>query len=245
MDENNSPLSNAGLGISATTTPVCASGAAASVSIAQDARSLTFTAPASSSDTTCTFAYTVTDPTGLTGTATVSVTVNQTLPLGSTYNPAPSGIALRDSGQPSGFYWVRPAGHATAYYTHVDNDNQGGGWVLVAQGGASNDWWNPAGYISSPYRFSEDLTTSALTCMPDAAVNALMGGDWTTSRGMWVNRRGVADSLFLRVSSGAFTWAAFPVGPGASTPGDIKRYSTAWGGGSLSYSLTGTTSWTE
>lgn len=58
--------------------------------------------------------------------------------LGTQASPALSGIQLRDEGYPSGFYYLQPSGYSTSYYTYVNNDFQGGGWVLFHRVTRSN-----------------------------------------------------------------------------------------------------------
>lgn len=64
--------------------------------------------------------------------------------LGTYGNPAPSGIALREAGLPTGYYWIAPRGYADGdqRYCYVDNTNYDGGWVLVMCVGANstNHW---------------------------------------------------------------------------------------------------------
>lgn len=52
--------------------------------------------------------------------------------LGTQSNPAISGMALKAEGLPSGLYWIKPNGSVNNYKMYVDNDRNGGGWVLVA-----------------------------------------------------------------------------------------------------------------
>jgi len=57
--------------------------------------------------------------------------------IGSYNNPAISGIALRDAGKPTGYYWIQPVGYDTPRYCYVDNTLYDGGWVLVMAVGSS------------------------------------------------------------------------------------------------------------
>lgn len=49
--------------------------------------------------------------------------------LGTQANPAVDGNALYRAGKSSGIYWIQPEGE-TAYQMYVNNDDNGGGWVL-------------------------------------------------------------------------------------------------------------------
>ena len=51
--------------------------------------------------------------------------------IGSFQFPAANGMEIRDAGQPSGYYWIKPVGYDAARYCYVDNTNYDGGWVLV------------------------------------------------------------------------------------------------------------------
>ena len=50
--------------------------------------------------------------------------------LGTEANPAISGMALKSEGLPSGLYWIKPNSSTNSYKVYVDNDRNGGGWVL-------------------------------------------------------------------------------------------------------------------
>lgn len=63
----------------------------------------------------------------------------------SSVNAALSGIAIRNQGLPSGYYWIKPYG-TTARYCYVDNTNYGGGWVLVQTvGSGTSSHWSQTG----------------------------------------------------------------------------------------------------
>ncbi len=63
----------------------------------------------------------------------------------SSVNAALNGIAIRDRGLASGYYWIKPYGE-TARYCYVDNTNYGGGWVLVQTVGSNTNYhWNQTG----------------------------------------------------------------------------------------------------
>lgn len=56
----------------------------------------------------------------------------------SSVNAAVSGVAIRNQGLPTGYYWIKPYGE-TARYCYVDNTNYGGGWVLVQTVGSGTN----------------------------------------------------------------------------------------------------------
>ena len=51
--------------------------------------------------------------------------------LGTQSNPAISGMAIKAEGLPSGLYWIKPNSSNNSYKMYVDNDRNGGGWVLT------------------------------------------------------------------------------------------------------------------
>jgi len=55
-----------------------------------------------------------------------------TAPLGTSSNPATSGLQLYNAGYPSGYYYISVSGYSD-YYMYVDNSRNGGGWVLTAR----------------------------------------------------------------------------------------------------------------
>ena len=61
-----------------------------------------------------------------------------TASVGTYSNPADSGAQLYNQGYPTGYYWIQPPGQSKKY-CYVDNDNYGGGWVLVQVVGADTD----------------------------------------------------------------------------------------------------------
>ena len=68
-----------------------------------------------------------------------AVTSNET--LGTAGNPAVNGLALLAAGKPSGIYYIQPSGGASIQ-CYVDNDTDGGGWVLIHKhnsNGSSSD----------------------------------------------------------------------------------------------------------
>lgn len=55
-----------------------------------------------------------------------------TAPLGTSSNPATSGLQLYNAGYPSGYYYISVSGYSD-YYMYVDNSRNGGGWVMAVR----------------------------------------------------------------------------------------------------------------
>lgn len=77
--------------------------------------------------------------------------------LGSEGSPATSGLDLYNAGKPSGAYYIKPAGESTAIQCYVDNDSDGGGWVLIHKSVSGSD---TSDRTDSGYNISQLQNTS-------------------------------------------------------------------------------------
>lgn len=193
---------------------------------------------------------------GLSAGASTSAHKGQgTIPLGTLSQPAISGVALKNLNYPSGNYYIKPTGYTgAAIQCYVDNDNQGGGWVLIGKGRQDNQsLWFGADTSSN-----EGQTTSAYWLDPTVSkvnasfVNCLMSGSPTSGWGskyIIVNRRadctdglgGIGDSASIQVTNQtAFSWVGQFSGDGtdvsaspSGTVGNMTRYLGYWLGGGV------------
>jgi hypothetical protein len=132
---------------------------------------------------------------------------------GTYQNPAPNAAAIRslDPGAYDGNYWYQPPGYTTPIllYTQFTNAPTGKGYVLVARGRESTDWWNTAGQNTTA--LTADLLTSntpIAVCSSDF-VNRLIGGNWNLMK-MLVNRLNLMDSWYFQgTTSATFSWTYF------------------------------------
>lgn len=152
-------------------------------------------------------------------------------------NPMTNAAQLRSlwANAPDGDYWYLPAGETTAIrcYTNFSNAPAGKGYVLVARGRESLDWWNNSGqnYIAG-LTATYNSTNTPIAVAPGNFVNNLIGGNWNLMK-MLVNRINQGDSWYFQgTSSATFSWARFP--ESASTVNaSATQYSGQFGGTTL------------
>jgi hypothetical protein len=183
------------------------------------------------------------------------------LPGGSSDNPAISGVQLKSFGLPTGNYWIKPSGYSgAAEFLWVDNDNQGGGWVLIGKGRHAtpdnSGWFGTDAALSTSGLTSANAATAGISKVSASFINYLMNGTasgWQSgnANNYLIGNRignaadglgGVGDSFYLKVTnSNTFTWinqfgrAAVGDSNTASTgTGTITRYSGSWLGGTNS-----------
>jgi hypothetical protein len=147
-----------------------------------------------------------------------------------------------------GDYWYKPAGYtgsAIQCYTNFSNAPAGKGYLLVGRGRESLDWWNTAGQNMTALTLANIEVNTPIAVASNQFVNGLMGNRWINMR-MLVNRTYIADSYYIEgvTDSTAFSWGLFNAIP-SSVSANIYRYTTYWKGGSLSYSGSNTTSFTD
>jgi hypothetical protein len=114
-----------------------------------------------------------------------AITSNET--LGTVGNPAVNGLALLAAGKPSGIYYIQPSG-GTAIQCYVDNDTDGGGWVLIHKhnsNGTSSDTNDrtDSGYglisLQSPTFYND--TRGEVAIAPLAFMNSTSFSTWKVS----------------------------------------------------------------
>lgn len=118
--------------------------------------------------------------------------------VGTQANPAASGMVIKNAGLPSGLYWIQPSGQ-TAYQMYVDNNRNGGGWVLCATVRTSTCQEhinNSAVRISGTTGpRSGDSSTSK---MADSWINALRSSStYTGSTAYWLEALNFNKSMFV------------------------------------------------
>lgn len=169
--------------------------------------------------------------------------------VGTQLNPATSASQIKtvNPSAADGDYWYKPtsySGAAIQCYTNFTNAPSGKGYVLVASGRESTDWWNTAGQNTSALTLANINTNTPIAVAPDSFVNTLIGSNWNAMK-MLTNRMNIPDSLYIQgTSSSSFSWAYFNQQPSALAA-TISRYTSTWKGGSLSYTGTNITSWTD
>lgn len=175
--------------------------------------------------------------------------INIVTAVGTQNNPATSASQIK-SVNPSatdGDYWYKPTGYAGAalqLYTNFTNAPSGKGYVLVARGRESTDWWNTAGQNTSALNLTNINTNTPIAVASDSFVNTLIGTNWNAMK-MLTNRMNIPDSLYIQgTSSSSFSWGYFNQQPSALSA-TISRYTSTWKGGSVSYTGTNITNWTD
>jgi hypothetical protein len=113
-----------------------------------------------------------------------------------------------------GDYWYKPNGYGSAIkcYTNFSNAPSGKGYVLIARGRESTDWWNNSGQNTGNdgLAASKLTTNTPIAVSPATFVDALIGGRWDMLK-MLLNRRNNGDSFYFegRTATSAFNWSSF------------------------------------
>lgn len=169
--------------------------------------------------------------------------------VGTQNNPATSASQIRTANPSAtdGDYWYKPTGYAGAalqLYTNFTNAPSGKGYVLIARGRESTDWWNSAGQNTSALNLANINTNTPIAVASDTFVNQLIGGNWNTMK-MLTNRMNIPDSLYIQgTTSTSFAWSVFNMQT-SSAYATITRYTSNWKGGSVSYTGTNINQWTD
>ena len=118
--------------------------------------------------------------------------------VGTAASPATSGMQLYEAGLPTGIYWIQPSGQ-DAYQMYVDNDRNGGGWVLCAsvQTSTCQDHMNRSAVrVTAPA--GPSLTATSTQKMADAWINAMRGdSSYTGSTAYWLEATGFNKNMFV------------------------------------------------
>ena len=192
------------------------------------------------------------------GTGNISFAPNKIFDGSTEQRAAPSAEFLRTEFNitTSGNYWIKPTGYSgTAKLLWCDMTNQGGGWVLIGKGRASDDnnggWFGTNNELSVTGLRQENAFAAGISKVDQEFVNRLMNestSGWNNSNSrnyMVVNRisnatdgfSGIGDSFYHKVTNQAqFSW----VNQFGSTPNDQqiasgtgvnRRFNSTWLGG--------------
>jgi hypothetical protein len=146
-----------------------------------------------------------------------------------------------------GNYWYKPSGETTPIrcYTNFSNAPAGKGYVLVARGRESTDWWNTNGQNYTTGLTSEFNTTNTpIAVAPNSFVNNLIGGNFNAMK-MLVNRINRGDSWYFQGStSTTFSWTYFQQS-GSSVAALSTQYSGAYKAGSTLMNWPSNIYWTD
>jgi len=145
--------------------------------------------------------------------------------LGTLNNPAPNGVALKALGLPSGVYYIKPTNEAS-YQMYVDNDRNGGGWVLCARvTTASCQAHVNTGSVGLGGNLGPRTTDSTTTKMSDAWMNALRSSStYSGSTAFWMEATGFSKNVFISSA------ASVDLVSSASTNNERTRISTTYEG---------------
>ncbi len=134
----------------------------------------------------------------------------------SSTNPAVNAAQISNSGnRTDGDYWYLPPGQSTPIqlFTNFTNAPAGRGYVLVARGRESTDWWNTNGQNTSALTSTSLDVNTPIAVLPNSFVNGLIGNQWNGTRFI-TNRRNGGDSwLFVGTTSSTFSWTFFQQSP--------------------------------
>ncbi len=146
-----------------------------------------------------------------------------------------------------GNYWYKPSGYtgsAIQLYTNFTNAPVGKGYVLVARGRESTDWWNNNGQNTSALTSANLDTNTPIAVLPSTFVNALIGTNWNTMRFL-TNRRNSVDSwLFTGTTSTTFSWTYFQQS-GSSVTATAQKYNGLWLTNGLALNYASGVYWTD
>jgi len=143
------------------------------------------------------------------GTAWVAILQTPGLTAGS---PAVNAAQIRTAGiTTNGNYWYQPAGQTAPIqlYTQFTNAPAGKGYVLVARGRESTNWWNTNGQNTNALTSASLDTNTPIAVLSNSFVNGLIGNQWNGMRFI-SNRRNGGDSwIFVGTTTTTFSWTYF------------------------------------
>jgi len=165
----------------------------------------------------------------------------------SSSSPALNAAEIRNSGvSTDGNYWYKPTGATTAIelYTNFSNAPAGKGYVLVARGRESLDWWNTTGQNTGQLLISNLTTNTPISVLPNTFVNGLINSQWNGMRFI-TNRMNSLDSwLFVGTTTTTFSWTYFAQS-GSSVAATAQKYNNSWLSGGLALNWGSGTNWTD
>ena len=164
-------------------------------------------------------------------------------------NPATNATQIRSawSTATDGNYWYMPVGEITPIrcYTNFSNAPAGKGYVLVARGRESTNWWNTAGQNFTTGLYSTyNNTNTPIAVASNSFVNNLIGGNFNTMK-MLVNRLNSGDSWYFQGStSTTFSWTYFEQSA-SSVSASATQYSGSFKSGSTLMNWSTGVYWTD
>lgn len=162
--------------------------------------------------------------------------------------PAINAAQISSSGtRIDGNYWYKPTGYtgnAIQLYTNFSNAPAGKGYVLVARGRESTDWWNTNGQNTSSLTSTSLDTNTPIAVLPNSFVNGLISNQWNGMKFL-TNRRNGGDSwLFTGTTSTSFSWTYFQQNA-SSVSATAQKYNGLWLTGGLNTNWGSGTNWTD
>lgn len=164
-------------------------------------------------------------------------------------NPAINAAQIRSTwnNAPDGDYWYLPGGEITPIrcYTNFSNAPAGKGYVMVARGRESTDWWNTAGqnFTTGLYSTYKD-TNTPISVAPNSFVNYLIGGNFNMMK-MLVNRINQGDSWYFQGgTSTTFSWTYFQQSA-SSVSASATQYSGLFKSGTTLMNWSSNVYWTD
>lgn len=162
-------------------------------------------------------------------------------------SPATSAAQIRAAGVTAdGNYWYQPTGQSTPIqlYTNFTNAPAGKGYVLVARGRESLDWWNTNGQNTSALTSASLDVNTPIAVLPNSFVNGLINNQWNGMRFI-TNRRNGGDSwLFVGTQTTTFSWTYFQQS-GSSVTATARRHNSLWLTGGVNLDWGSGTNWTD
>jgi hypothetical protein len=149
-----------------------------------------------------------------------------------------------------GDYWYKPNGYGSAIkcYTNFSNAPSGKGYVMIARGRESTDWWNNSGQnTGNDGLAAANITTNTpIAVSPATFVDALIGGRWDMLK-MLLNRRNNGDSFYFegKTATSAFNWSSFNANSSDRNT-VFQKHSGLFRTGTLQFNFTSETNlWTD
>lgn len=162
-------------------------------------------------------------------------------------SPATNAAQIRASGiSVDGNYWYQPTGASAPLelYTNFSNAPAGKGYVLVARGRESLNWWNTDGQNTGQLLSSNLTTNTPISVLPNTFVNGLINSQWNGMRFI-TNRMNSLDSwLFVGTTTTTFSWTYFAQS-GSSVAATAQKYNNSWLSGGLALNWGSGTNWTD
>lgn len=166
----------------------------------------------------------------------------------SSSSPALNAAEISASGiRTDGDYWYSPAGYAGSalqLYTNFSQAPAGTGYVLVARGRESTDWWNNSGQNTANLSSSTLNNNTPIAVAPSDFVNRLIGQQWNGMKFL-TNRMNSFDSwLFTGSTNTNFSWSYFAQSA-SSVNATAVKYNKLWNTAGIALNWGSSTSWTD